>query len=163
MTPVVRGVTARTRTATSAGVTTHTCPLLPAGGCIERLLHQAHQARGRVILEVAELRPGRLGETVFATNTIRLSPTLDYVRFRSTLAHELIHLIRGPVRMSQVAAEEAEVRRLTALELVPDAPYLARGVVLDADVRAVVERAGVDEDTAVAALDLPAPRRPPEA
>ncbi|TDP97682.1 ImmA/IrrE family metallo-endopeptidase [Labedaea rhizosphaerae] len=110
----------------------------------------------QVIIRVArpgELLPGELGATLFLTHEILLRPGLDPRTARTTLAHELVHLLRGPCFEGDEHAEEQAVRALTAQILLPppgwpptvDTPTTAAGL---------AERYLIDTDAATLALEL---------
>jgi hypothetical protein len=72
-----------------------------------------------VRLVVADL-PGTLrGQIDFATRTITLHPRLLPVERRCTLAHELVHLERGPVLVRLTPREERIVATIAARRLLP--------------------------------------------
>jgi hypothetical protein len=78
----------------------------------------------RVVFD--DLPPRRRGEIDFATQTITLQRCLDPTVQRCTLAHELVHLERGPVVMWHAPREERAVaaiaaRRLVSIEALADA------------------------------------------
>lgn len=60
------------------------------------------------------------GLTCFATRTLTLDPRQLQVERRCTLAHELVHIARGPVPDDDwlAAREEAAVEQQTARELI---------------------------------------------
>jgi hypothetical protein len=68
---------------------------------------------GEVTIRTADLRPGRYGETHFVDRLISLATDLPDGEWRPTLVHELLHLIRGPVRLRDADTEETEVERIT--------------------------------------------------
>lgn len=83
--------------------------------------------RGGAVVRVLPGRlddTGNLGVTDFATLTITLDPYMDFIQQRSTLAHELIHLERGPSGIVEDRAEEERVvELLTATRLVDPVVY----------------------------------------
>ena len=60
----------------------------------------------------------RLGLTTYATKTITLHPDQDQAQRRSTLAHELEHVRRGPCAPHLQPREERIVEQLAARKLV---------------------------------------------
>lgn len=58
------------------------------------------------------------GAVSFTRRVIRLDAYLDQASARCTLAHELVHLERGPVRLDDVQLEEALVDLVAASRLV---------------------------------------------
>lgn len=74
---------------------------------------------GNVDVVDAELPPTRRGLIEFATGRITLRPELLDVEKRCTLAHELVHLERGPVLVRQTRREERVVASIAATRLVP--------------------------------------------
>jgi hypothetical protein len=89
-----------------------------------------------VEVRTAALPDGRRGIVEWPPDgppRITVSPDLDATARRATLAHEAMHLERGPVDEWETDTEEGEVIRLTARWLLPD---------LDA-VRAAVRASGL--------------------
>jgi hypothetical protein len=60
----------------------------------------------------------RVGLTTYATKTITLHPDLDQAQRRSTLAHELEHVRRGPCAEHLWPREEVIVEAIAARKLV---------------------------------------------
>lgn len=63
---------------------------------------------------------GPMGVTNFRDQTISIRRGLDWAQRRCTVAHELLHIERGPVPMTLATSEEEKVRRATAREMLPD-------------------------------------------
>lgn len=107
-----------------------------------------------------------MGVTVFDSHTIALSPDLSPCEWRSTLAHELMHLLRGPVPHRLAATEEAAVRHETATRLFPDGQALAElgREWSDEELQSLAARYGVDrgiiDDVVLGAPTLPFPKIP---
>jgi hypothetical protein len=72
-----------------------------------------------VRLVVADLPGTRRGQIDFETRTITLHPRLQPAERRCTLAHELVHLERGPVLVRQTPREERIVAAIAARRLLP--------------------------------------------
>src|SRR4051812_23963113 len=72
--------------------------------------------QARVVYD--DLPPRRRGEVDFRTHTITLQRRLDPTAQRCTLAHELVHLERGPVVMWHAPREERAVAAIAARRLV---------------------------------------------
>lgn len=94
-----------------------------------------------------DLAPDELGCVDFMTNTITITATATLREFRSTLAHEFVHLLRGPALVGQEDAEEALVEAEAARLMVP-----ATHISYPADVRTVADLLVVDD--ALAELGL---------
>lgn len=110
---------------------------------------------GDLTIRMADLN-GALGRTQFATRTVHLAPGQSLPEMRSTLVHELVHLLRGPVPRRLAATEEVAVQHQTARILVPDGPELAaRRRWTDEDMQELAARYLVDRDTIEVALDPP--------
>jgi Zn-dependent peptidase ImmA (M78 family) len=73
----------------------------------------------QVRLERADLPSGQRGRIHFSSCTITLGRQLLDVEQRCTLAHELVHLERGPVIRRLVRREERAVSAIAARRLVP--------------------------------------------
>lgn len=70
-------------------------------------------------LTVSDLPAGMRGRTHWPSRTITLRPGLNQAQRRSVLAHELLHVERGPVLIGWQCQEEHRVRVLTARRLIP--------------------------------------------
>ena len=66
----------------------------------------------------SDLRAGRRGQITFSTRVIELSRDLLEVERTCTLAHELVHLERGPVISRHTAREERIVASIAARRLI---------------------------------------------
>ncbi|MBW0090518.1 ImmA/IrrE family metallo-endopeptidase [Pseudonocardia oceani] len=98
-----------------------------------------------------------MGATVFGESLVAIAPDLTPNEWRSTLAHELVHLARGPVSTERAAVEEHQVQKETARMLVPAGPALAQ---LDRqwteqEIQDLAARFAVDRDTVETALRAP--------
>jgi hypothetical protein len=100
--------------------------------------------RARVVF--GDLPPRRRGEVDFGTQTITLERRLDPTTQRCTLAHELVHLERGPVIMWCAPREERAVAAIAARRLV-SIEALAEAMRWSQDERAVAEELSVDVRT----------------
>lgn len=121
-------------------------------------LRKIIQRDGEITIREADLG-GLLGATVFASTptAVVLAPELTPDEWRSTLAHELMHVLRGPVPRHLAAAEEEAVQHATAAMLVPGASALAQ---LDhawstKEIQQLAARHLVDQDTMETALNPP--------
>lgn len=104
---------------------------------------------------------GVWGITDFVTGTVTLTHGLSVAEARCTLAHELIHLERGPVGRDATAAEEIAVEEIAAGRLVPPATRAEVATwcaTLGMD--AVCEALEVDEPLLEVALNLTRPTAP---
>jgi uncharacterized protein DUF955 len=99
-----------------------------------------------VRLVIADLPRHRRGQIEFATRTITLHRSLDPAERRCTLAHELVHLERGPVLVRQTRREEQVVAAIAARRLVPLAALTA-GLRWTHDPAQLADDLGVDERT----------------
>jgi predicted transcriptional regulator len=105
-----------------------------------------------VRLVVADL-PGTLrGQIDFVTRTITLHRRLEPVEQKCTLAHELVHLERGPVLVRQTSREERLVAAIAAARLVPIAD-LADALRWSDDVGVLADELSVDVRTIRVRLD----------
>jgi hypothetical protein len=100
--------------------------------------------RARVVFD--DLPPRRRGEVDFDTQTITLHRRLDPTTQRCTLAHELVHLERGPVVLCHTPREERAVAAIAARRLVP-LDELAEALRWSRDERAVADELSVDVRT----------------
>lgn len=124
------------------------CPLHRAAVCPLTRLREALAQHGQITLRSEDLGD-LMGVTHFPSNTIALHRDLGMPEWRSTLAHESHHLIRGPVPHSHAEHEEVLVRHLTAADLVPVEELTALPRTLDDDVMQVLAaRLGVDHEQA---------------
>lgn len=65
------------------------------------------------------LPDGTMGETDFAEQTVTLAQGLNQHERRCTIAHEGLHILRGPVRPHRKLAEELTIDRRVARLLLP--------------------------------------------
>ena len=114
---------------------------------------------GGVTVAFKDLPNGQWGLTTFATRRIELTRGLTAHEVRSTLAHELVHLERGPVYGVEGGPEhlydEAICDLIAASRLIPldELPGLCARV--DAEgIGPVAESLEVDGDTVQAGMDL---------
>lgn len=119
----------------------HLCLLTQLMGLLERMPSGIHIRLGD------DLPPDELGCVDFLTNTITIAKTATLREFRSTLAHEFVHLLRGPALVGQEDAEEELVEAEAARLMVP-----ASHIPYPADVQMVAELLVVDD--ALAELGL---------
>lgn len=102
-----------------------------------------------VVVRCADLGDDLMGEWVQDTMTIWLDHRLTPAQRRCTLAHELVHAMRGDRRCEDSvlnARQEAAVRRLTARLLVP-LPRLAAALAWTQDEHELAAELHVDLDT----------------
>jgi Zn-dependent peptidase ImmA (M78 family) len=90
------------------------------------LLREVLHRKQTLVLRASDFE-GILGATHFDKDAPRvfLNSAQDARGWRSTLAHELFHALRGPVPKFMERMEEVVVRRQTAQLLVPDGPAMA--------------------------------------
>jgi IrrE N-terminal-like domain len=100
--------------------------------------------QARVVFD--DLPPRRRGEVDFGTQTITLHRRLDPTAQRCTLAHELVHLERGPVIMWHAPREERTVAAIAARRLV-GIDDLAEAMRWSQDERSLAEELSVDVRT----------------
>lgn len=102
-------------------------------------------------LRFAPLPDGIKGETCWESRTITLRPGLSQAERRSTLAHELVHVERGPFPDVCEVQEERAVSREAARRLIPWS-RLADACRWADDVHELAEELWVDEDTILVRL-----------
>lgn len=75
-----------------------------------------------VKLRWAPLPPGIKGVTDFDTNEVVMDPDqhANSADRRSTISHEMQHLVRGPVMPHLIGREEVQVEKIAARLLMPD-------------------------------------------
>lgn len=101
---------------------------------------------GPVTLVDADLPPGRRGEIRFSTRVIALSRRLLEVERTCTLAHELVHLERGPVIRRHTSREERMVAAIAARRLIT-MDRLAAALAWTTDSFELADELGVDART----------------
>ncbi|MDN5918555.1 MAG: ImmA/IrrE family metallo-endopeptidase [Pseudonocardia sp.] len=118
---------------------------------------------GEITIRHADLDQGLMGLTTYRDNTVDLASDLTAAEWRSTLAHELVHLTRGPVPRALAAVEEVAVQRVTAELLIPPAAALAQldRSWSDQEIQTLAARYAVDRDVIETVLDPPALPFPP--
>ena len=99
-----------------------------------------------VTLVDADLRRGRRGQVRFSTRVIELSRDLLQVMRTCTLAHELVHLERGPVISRHTAREERIVATIAARRLI-GLDRLADALAWTTDDHELADELGVDART----------------
>ncbi|MGD9991018.1 ImmA/IrrE family metallo-endopeptidase [Pseudonocardia sp.] len=134
-------------------------------------LREVLHREGTLVLHAADF-DGMLGATRFDRGLpdVYVDSAQTASGWRSTLTHELIHALRGPVPKWLHRTEEAIVRHQAAELLIPDGPALA---MLDHtwssdEIQEVAARHAVDFMTAADAVSpptvpfpvIPAPRDP---
>lgn len=121
-------------------------------------LREALHRKGTLVLRLSDFE-GLLGATDFTGDDPRvyLGGAQTAAGWRSTLAHELLHVLRGPVPEFMERTEEMVVRHQAAAMLIPEGPAMAwmdRPWSRD-DIQAVAARYAVDFETAADALNPP--------
>ncbi|GEL17649.1 ImmA/IrrE family metallo-endopeptidase [Pseudonocardia asaccharolytica] len=130
-------------------------PRADAVGLIQAL-YDVLTRRGRLSLHMTDLPTGALGFTHFDSQTVYLAAGQTLPEMRSTLVHELVHLLRGPVPRRLAATEEVAVQHQTAHLLVPDGAELAgQRRWTEEDLQELAARYLVDRDTIETALNPP--------
>ena len=95
--------------AKSATPTLHPSALVDLMGLMQQVL----AGRGSVTFSVTgDLADNEYGCTWFDTNEVDLAEDLTGREFMETMAHELVHLVRGPAFEDEAAAEERIVERI---------------------------------------------------
>lgn len=87
---------------------------------------------------------GPMGLTHFASATISLRRGLSWAERRCTVAHELLHVERGPVPMTLAGMEEERVRRETARMMLPDVRAMGEALAWAHDEHEAADELGVD-------------------
>jgi IrrE N-terminal-like domain len=100
--------------------------------------------RARVVFD--DLPPRHRGRVNFGTQTITIERELDPTTQRCTLAHELVHLERGPVVVWCAPREERAVAAIAARRLV-SLGALAEALRWTQDERLLAEELAVDVRT----------------
>jgi hypothetical protein len=120
-------------------------------------LRDALLKHGEITLRSSDLDPDTLGVTSFVDRAIHLDPAQGPDQWRSTLAHELLHLLRGPVDPDpvRVRAEEDAIEQLVANLFMPEAAALARRQWSPPERADLARYYEVDPDTVAAALNPP--------
>lgn len=122
-------------------------------GIIERMFDNRRELRGWDVVH-ARLPIDVKGVCDFQAKRITLDADLLEVEARCTLAHELLHAIRGPVPANPVLAarEERQVERQAARGLIP-LGALIEALKWSRLPSEVAEALGVDEDMLGARVD----------
>jgi len=97
---------------------------------------------------------GVMGETDFDEQTISLRADLSWEERRCTIAHELVHVERGPAPLTLVEREELHVSRIAARRLLPDIRVIGEALAWSrCHVGEAAEELGVDIGTLWDRLD----------
>lgn len=137
------------------------------GALVARVIHAALHRTGKITIRLADLPDEEDGRCDFADGTIYIARELDPAALRTTVAHEFVHLARGPVQRPGTAAEEILVEQVAAEALVPAARDLAslKDEWTNADIEILAKACGVDTaimrqliDPPTVPLILPLPR-----
>jgi len=94
---------------------------------------------------------GPAGWTHFDSSTISLRRGMSQAERRSTLAHELQHLARGPVLAVHVDDEEAQVEAASARQLI-ELERLGEALAWSCDADEIAEELWVDRGTLAARI-----------
>lgn len=110
---------------------------------------RAFRSLTHVKLRWAPLPKGILGLTDFDTNEVVLDPDQNVTQAdrRCTIAHEMHHLIRGPVPPHLQRREEVEIDKQAARLLLPDVERIADAMIWAHGLGEAAEELWVDEDT----------------
>lgn len=111
------------------------------------LRHLAH-----VTLHWRDLPEGILGLTNFATSTITLTTGMTQAERRCTIAHEIEHLLRGPVPGWLRSREEREVDQAVARRLI-DLKPLGEALAWAHNLPEAADELWVDEATLQARME----------
>lgn len=117
---------------------------------------RALRRMSNVTLRWEPLPEGMLGMTDFDTNEVILDPEQNKTQAdrRSTLTHELHHLLRGPVPLWRRSREENECDHLAARLLMPDVKVIGDALAwANMDLAVAAEELWVDEDMLRIRLD----------
>lgn len=106
----------------------------------------------RFTLEWAHLPDGKRGHTDHDNRTVTLTLGMNQAERRSTIAHEVEHVRRGPVPAYLKAREERVVDDLAARRLIPF-PRLVEALVWAYDDHELAEELWVDVEVVRARLD----------
>lgn len=102
----------------------------------------------RWTLARGDLPPGVWGLTEFDEHRVVIADGLTNTESRCTLAHELVHVERGPAPVWWVAQEEERVSRIAARRLLPDIEAVADAIVWARwDLEQAADELDVDVDT----------------
>jgi len=94
---------------------------------------------------------GPAGWTHFESSTISLRRGMTQSERRCTLAHELRHLVRGPVMVMHVADEEQQVEAESACQLI-ELERLGEALAWSCDAGEIAEELWVDRGTLAARI-----------
>ena len=105
------------------------------------------------------LPDGRWGQTIHADKTIKILNGLTVAQRRSTLAHEIGHVLRGPFSVCQQLYEESLVERQAARLLMPSVRRIGHAMAFHhADFEKTADELWVDIDLLHARLSTLAPK-----
>lgn len=112
-----------------------------------RKLYELVRQQRSVTISIDPDLVDELGRVDFSTHTISLAADLTDGEFRSTLTHEIVHLLRGPVPAPRQNLEELMVERETATILIPEVERagFARRRRTPAEISSLAQRYQVDE------------------
>lgn len=119
------------------------------------MYHPWHRLRELAHVElrwVDRLTDDDLGRCIHRHRMILMSSNQSQAERRCTLAHELVHLDRGPVTAAELDREEEIVERIAARQLI-DIRKLGEAIAWSSDPATVAEELWVDEPMLKARLD----------
>ena len=102
--------------------------------------------RLRTLVDV-ELRwheNGPMGRTIHSEQAISLRLDMTWAERRCTVAHELLHIERGPMPAGLRAKDEERVRRETAQRMIPDIRPVGDAIAWALSPEEAAEELGVD-------------------
>lgn len=117
-----------------------------------RQLFDCLARRDDIVIRRGEAAPGEYGDVEFDTDTITVDRRLDFELWVQTMAHELVHLGRGPCEYGDEEFEEQVVAEETAKLLVP--PDMLPSILEAAKPAKIAAALEVDESTVRLAIDL---------
>lgn len=112
---------------------------------------RALRALGDWTLHWRDLGEDRLGVTDFDERTVTLTTGMTQAQRRSTIAHETVHIERGPVPAWLQSREEVQVDQVAARRLITFEALL-QAAVWARTVHELAEELWVDEDTVLCRL-----------
>lgn len=118
--------------------------------------HAALLQHGEIVIRVLD-DPEMDGLTTFGDHAIYIHRDLGPEKFRATLIHELLHLLRGPSGADpwSIAREEDTIEAAVAQMFLPEVSALAQQHIPATGRHALAQHYEVDPDTLDAALDPP--------
>lgn len=111
-----------------------------------QLPHPWRRLRELVHVTLAWHDDGPMGLTTHSTATVSLRRGLTWEERRCTLQHELEHVERGPVPRGLREKDEEQVRRATALAMIPDIRRVGDAIAWALSEEEAAEELGVDQE-----------------